>query len=320
MSPNRLVSSLILGLVLLSGLSLAHKCITDQGKTVDWFVSLRVPNSRVYLVYEPGMSGFRTSDESLLKKTTDQLSFTQGRVLLWNDQTVNKTASSSKAHAKGVLHFDDVTGGFLFVHSIPHFVDNSDGIFNPTTRETSMYGQSIVCISLDSEEQVNIVIDHVMAQNSAVYMNTFPNSVRPRPKVNRMVSKMPFNFKLVTKTSVSAENPFEDMLVDHFQTGWLVNTWGRPYMNSTCGTDHKVSNIIFKSLNSMTMKYTQDHSKWALSYGDDRRIVCIGDLNHMESQATRGGSFLCIDNLSLYRAFYATLLSDDCQIIQNFRP
>jgi hypothetical protein len=266
------------------------------------------------------MSGFRTADETLLQKTTSLLSMTSGKVMLWNDQTVSKTASSSKAHAKGILHFDDVTGGFLMIHSIPHFVDTSDGTFKSTTRETSMYGQSIVCMSLDNANVVTTIVDHIMSQNAEIYQNTFPNTVKPRPKVDRMISNMPFGFKLVTKTSLSEEHPFEKMLVEHFQTGWLVNTWGRPYMGSVCNTQYKVSNIVFKSLNAVTMKYTQDHSKWALSYGDDRRIVCIGDLNHMESQATRGGSFLCIDNLSLYRAFYSTLLNDECQVTQNFHP
>lgn len=266
------------------------------------------------------MSAFRTADETLLKKTTELLSFTKGKTMLWNDQTVTKTASSSKAHAKGVLHWDDQTGGFLLIHSIPHFVDTSENTFKSTTRETSMYGQSLVCVSLDRLADVNTIIDHIMSQNANVYLNTFDNTARPRPKIDRMVSKIPFGFKLVTKTSISAEHPFEELLVGEYNVGWLVNTWGRPYMQSICNVQNKVSNIVFKSLNSVTMKYTQDHSKWALSYGDDRRLVCIGDLNHMESQADRGGSFLCIDHLSLYRTFYATLLNDDCQITQKFHP
>lgn len=306
--------------LLTSSSVLTHKCTNEKGEKVDWYVSLRVPNSRTYLVYEPGMTGFRQADEKLLQKTTELLSFTKGKVMLWNDQTINKTASSSKAHAKGILHWDDETGGFLLIHSIPHFVDISDNIFKSTTRESSMYGQSMICVSLDRLAEVTTVIDHIMSQNANIYLNTFEGTSRPKPKVNKMVSYVPFGFKLVTKTSISDENPFEDLLSGEYNVGWLVNTWGRPYMQSACNGEYKVSNINFKSLNSVTMKYTQDHSKWALSYGDERRIVCIGDLNHMESQSDRGGSFLCIDHLNLYRAIYETLLNDDCQIVQNFHP
>ena len=266
------------------------------------------------------MVGFRTTDEALLKKTTSLLNSDSGKTMLWNDQTVQKTASASKAHAKGILHYDEATGGFLFLHSIPHFVDNSDGTFKSTTRETSMYGQSMVCLSLETERDVNRVIDHVMSENAEVYLNTFTNTAKPRAKIERMISSMPFGFTLVTKTSFGEEHPFEEMLVEHFKSSWLVNTWGRPYKASVCNQPFKVSNVIFKNLNSVTTKYTQDHSKWALSYGDERRIVCVGDLNHMESQAGRGGSFLCVDDPALYRTIFATLLSDECDLLRDYKP
>lgn len=216
--------ALMVALLVLSQSNVAQ-CINDLGQTVNWFVSLRVPNSRIYLVYEPGLMNFRTATEALLGNAVSKLSLNSGRVMIWNDQTAFKTASSSKAHAKGVLHFDDQSGGFVMLHSIPHFVDTSEGHFDSKTRETSMYGQSIVCVSLNSLSQANTVIDHVMAQNSLVYNNTFENTVKPRPKVDRMISSMPHGFTMVTKTSISEEQPFEDLLLDHFKISWMVSTW-----------------------------------------------------------------------------------------------
>ena len=153
-----------------------------------------------------------------------------------------------------------------------------------------------------------------------MYEDTFLTDHTQKNPPPVMTADMPFGFKYVTKTSKGDIHPFEDMLTNMYQTGWLVNTWARPYMPSSCKTTHKISNVLVKNLDGVVMKATQDHSKWALSYGDNRRLVCIGDLNHMESQMTRGGSFLCRDDPDLYRAMYAYLLNDECQIIQNFKP
>lgn len=64
---------------------------------------------------------------------------------------------------------------------------------------------------------------------------------------------------------------------------------------------------------------TQDHSKWAISmpysshflgfiprpYKKNKYRVCLGDLNRMHSQTTRGGGFLVIDNnKELWTCFY----------------
>ncbi len=271
-------------------------CLNHRGKPVDWLVALRVHNSRTYLVYDEASGVFESTDESLLEWNTKQLSLANHNLLMWNDQPVDGTGSSSKAHSKGFLHFEDAkSSGLLFVHSIPHFVDTSDGKLNPKTRETSMYGQSLVCVSLTSRQQADQVVVHLQAQNSNIY-------------------------ELVTKTSISDEHPFEDLLVKKFKVGWLINTWARPYKPSSCSSALKLSNINFKNLNNLIMKSSQDHSKWALSYGGKQRLVCVGDLNHMDSQASRGGSFLCREDPGLYRALFRMIIDDDCQVSKNFTP
>ena len=44
---------------------------------------------------------------------------------------------------------------------------------------------------------------------------------------------------------------------------------------------------------------TDDHSKWAIA-GDD--YACFGDMNRMQSQWKRGGSFYCIVDKTLTAA------------------
>lgn len=295
----------------------ANGCVTDQGKIVDWYVALRVPNSRTYLIYEPKSRSFRKTTEVLLQKGIAALNEENSQTMLWNDQTSTGNGGSSKAHAKGILHFNPEMGGFFMVHSIPHFVDISNDIFDPATRETSSYGQSIACVSLNSEEQAQTVIDHVLAQNSYIYYNTFEGVSAAKPRSDRLISDMPSDFLLVTKTSVSREHPFEDLLREEFETTWLVSTWGRPYKESDCGSRYKISNVLLKTVNAQSVKNTQDHSKWAISYGDTQNWVCVGDLNHMDSQATRGGSFLCKDDVSLHHAMLDLVVADECDLVSK---
>ena len=317
---NRSVLVFVVCLASCLGAARAYGCTNHRGEEVDWYVALRVPSSRRYLVFQRGAGQFEETDEQLLAEAIGKLSFTENKLLVWNDQTVDGTASTTKAHSKGFLHYQPGKNGFLFLHSIPHFIDTTDNLFKSKTRETSSYGQSLVCVTLSSPDQVQTAINHAVAQFSNFYEDTFGLPKREKPAVQTMVADFPFGFTLITKTSESDEHPFEDMLVKHFKVGWLVNTWSRPYKSESCGSAVKVSNVIFKSLGGFVSKSTQDHSKWALSYGDQRRIVCVGDLNHMESQAKRGGSFLCIDDASLYREMFAFLLNDSCQIAQNFTP
>lgn len=301
--------ALILALACLGN---AKRCVTDRNQEVDWYVALRIPGGKDYLIYEANSRAFRPTTEVLLENALADLSFTEDSVVLWNDQTSEGDAPRTKAHSKGLLHFSSKRGGFIMLHSIPHFVDISSKLFNSVTRETSHYGQSIVCVSLNKQDQVNTIIDHLMAQASYIYLNTFDGTKRPLAKVDKMASKLSFGFEYVTKTSMSEEHPFEGLLRNHYKSGWLVNTWGRPYKASSCKEKLSISNIVLKNFNGLMKKNTQDHSKWALSHGDNRRIVCIGDLNHMDSQSTRGGSFMCKDDAALYSAMVQLVVKDEC--------
>lgn len=294
-----------------------HKCRRESGEEVTWYVALRIPNSRNYMIYEPKLKRFRHSSEEILAAALTDLSLDGEPLMLWNDQPVDKKASSSKAHAKGILHFANNTGGYVMVHSIPQFVDTSNGTLSPKTRETSSYGQSVVCVSLSNKTESETIIDHLMAENANIYADTFNSSKRPKPKNDTLLSDLPYDFKLATKTSISEDEVFEEFLVNTFKTGWLANTWGRPYTNSTCDGKQPISNVKVKSYDGEIKLNTQDHSKWALSYGTNQTLVCIGDMNHMDSQAKRGGSFVCRDDKDLYKAMYQMILEDECSFVNK---
>ena len=315
-------SVLIVGiLILFVGAALSSGCVNEKNQPVDWFVSLRVPNSRQYLIYQSNQNTFRQTDESLLEMMVSKLSWDKGGLLMWNDQTVNGDGPTSTAHSKGILHWEE-TNGFLFVHSIPQFAETNGKTVSGSTRTTSNYGQSIVCFTLNSRAQADKIIEHLVAQKSNFYEDTFGVGKVKKGSYSEYIQnkELPFGFEMVTKTYGHTVHPFEGMLTSAFKVGWLANTWGRPYMGSSCDASNKISNIKLKNLGGVVMKDTQDHSKWALSYGDKRRLVCIGDLNHMESQKNRGGSFICRDDPVLYKAMFSLILDDECQISKNFEP
>ena len=44
---------------------------------------------------------------------------------------------------------------------------------------------------------------------------------------------------------------------------------------------------------SVTWASTLDHSKWCIQKGRGSYLVCLGDMNRMESQRKRGGGAFC---------------------------
>ena len=85
------------------------------------------------------------------------------QTVAWNDEWPNGKTSSSKAHSKGIIAFDEIyEKGFYFGHSIPQYPDFINSTINTTIKESqSIYGQHVICISLDSaaiKDQLNRIL------------------------------------------------------------------------------------------------------------------------------------------------------------------
>ena len=66
-------------------------------------------------------------------------------------------------------------------------------------------------------------------------------------------------------------------------------------------------NVEFVQLtSSIGWSETVDHSKWAIT-SDIQNWLCIGDMNRMDSQNTRGGGTECFDNASMFKSFQAII-------------
>ena len=99
------------------------------------------------------------------------------------------------------------------------------------------------------------------------------------------------------------------MIFPYFNCSLEVETWGRPLIKSLCFVDHtqkfiknikriKIENEYNK--NFVEWSINKDHSKWAIC--SDVNIACFGDMNNMESQRKRGGSFFCLKSNKLNTA------------------
>ena len=130
-------------------------------------------------------------------------------------------------------------------------------------------------------------------------------------------------FTFVTKPASMLVNVFESFLAPFWSNalktnvGFYIETWGRPLIPSDCDSKNQMINVQSVKNGSMIWTETQDHSKWAISVQNNLKLVCVGDLNHQTSQAQRGGSFLCLTNDLVYKAFSSLILSHDCDSIQN---
>ena len=196
-------------LLVLAAPAATADCRNEFNQPVDWYIALRIPGTRQFSIIDNFSGGFRTASEDLMKVLVDQLSTTRGKILLWNDQMGGKSSSSPQAHSKGVLQ----TGlpgekSLYFVHSIPEFVAYNDGVFDWKARESSQYGQSMVCMTLDTRDEVNTVIMHLQAQKSTFYMDTFKEVYAGPANAKMIVNRLPYGFRLVTKTSISRQHVF----------------------------------------------------------------------------------------------------------------
>ena len=291
----------------------ASQCRDEKGRTVLWFFALREPHSRRYLFFDDSSSNFKTlEDETFIVRLFTGISLSKDQVLIWNDQrplisglkSMNSLSASrvkiQKAHDKGIMYRNskDKTG-FYLLHSVPKFPGIERDILNPTTPESSNYGQSMICISSSSDSTFKTIWKHLKAQKSYFHHDSFRFSDVPGP-FNDIEDSLieEGQFRLVTKSYSSSKSPFEGMLAPLFNSGWLVESWGRPYSFDSM-EPFKVINNEEVRFPSASYSSSNDHSKYAVSL-DTRGLLCVGGMNHMESQSHRGGSFVCFNNQKLY--------------------
>jgi len=253
-----------------------------------------------------------------LYQNTSEVSY-----ILYNDETPDEKESSTKAHAKGVLLLND-QGGIWLVHSTPRFpnyvVDGYQGF--PENEIT--YGQTFLCMTLGIKQfsaiskalliDYPLIYDHYVSASVASAVpefSTLANGGRDK-STNTSVVSITSNggraFTLFAKTAYWGKGLYDDLVAPYFRQSLYVESWGRPLMPSTCTPSYPYDTMNVLAVNYEDIIWfaeTKDHSKWAVTVSSSGGYwSCVGDINRMDSQASRGGGTVCLNFQLLYKSLY----------------
>jgi len=334
-----------------AGVSAGMGCRDDNNKPVDWFVVYKMPTMAKsanpnfqrgfgYATLDPShSSAFQIStltldaDAGYLGNTLDQVysgSKSSTGWIMYNDQKPNGNTSTTYGHSKGVLGFDGKSG-FWLIHSVPRWPEPHGTAYDFPENER-IYGQNFLCVSL-SFDQLEAVGYQFLFSRPWLYDSNIPTSMADslptlssiidgahqkvsNVSINQFASTGGVPFFHLAKTSKWNNDIYESLVAPFIGDGLYVETWMRPYFESFCPTayEYPVVNVQDLSLGpDIVFGETNDHSKWAISYSGKKGWVCIGDINHQESQFTRSGGTMCF-NVKGVRAAYKAMIqgSNDC--------
>lgn len=329
--------------ILLSLLSAnAFSCLDEKGNEVDMWVAIKAPKGTDYLYYDSTTNVFTESPNSMNDTSTGALSFTTKQLwtadayAIWNDEVPNESSYSfSYGHTKGFFAFDSNTDGFLLIHSVPAF---PVGPSNSTTYlglggNAWTYAQSFLCLSV-SADTLNAVAYKYILNKPHLYDTVFPSSYKPiygniSKLVNGgyttaklcasdiLITQGNVQFQLFGKTEQWNNDLYSACVTPIYQTDVWTETWIRgsaegPNCPTTGYNTLDIQGLDFG--NGMNWSETNDHSKWAIAI--NKGIVCIGDINRMTTQYSRGGGTACISNSVLFKAFQTAVTgTDTCSLV-----
>ena len=331
-------------------------CLDENGQPVDsWTVLKAAPYTFDYYVYNETISSwsksiYTTSQDvnGCIMRTMSQVyaysnSYDAFAMGMYNDDPPGPyTASSSYAHAKGIL-MTSSTQGFWLIHSMPNWPNNeTTGYPGPFPDDT--YGQSLQCVTI-AAATANVIASNLMIDHPYIYSKNISSSLTTTlpqfanwlsAKTTKLTNAtVPFKsmggktFYQMAKSASWNKDLWDDLVAPYFQVQIDVETWrngagGR--MSSICGTNgskayeaydvYTVSRVDMPK-GGMSWNGTQDHSKWASaikvgvtnSGGSDSQsswgsnVTCVGDINRMCSQEKRGGGAMCTIDNNLWSAF-----------------
>lgn len=320
----------------------AISCIDNSGSAIPWFFLLKYPRKtqtisgedNKYAYFDSSFSSqdfelrsnFIDSEGEALFTTLTQINKQPNlQVIAWNDEPADGSDAPSEhtAHSKGVIIYDSRENNAIYVaHSIPKYPEfESNGKIKALIPSGERkYGQNVLCMSLDGEN-IEKVAKGLSIIGSVIYHNTFSSKElanlygfsKESPSSVKNFAQQSHEVFSVGKVAFQGffKNPyyeegliFEEIMQPVLKTSLLVESWGRPYKKSSCDSQFSCVNIQEIQIQDDPLgNWTDedDHSKWVISQGS-KNVVCSGDMNHMTSQAKRGGAFFCFEGKGLWKA------------------
>ena len=319
-------------------------CRNPEGEEVDWYAIFFMPASVGkgiinYGYFDPNLDKlkfYEYSEENFPPTQITRYTLNNEENInyfFWNDDKTLKngnstSASSTKAHAKGSLVYDEDNGVFL-LHSLPRFPTRSleNEVLTELPSNGGSYGQTFFCISVDKKnaEQIAKLLNCVnVCINNSVdsdRVNTSPNTWINALISNKMDSSCSIQHTVRIKSKEGevfifhGKNyrnkiiPYDTTLRVEYEDDIFVRTWSRPYLAPSLNDTYSLINVIDVKFGEYKYYVTKEHSKWAIT--KDKNIVCFSDLNHTESQKDRGGHIVCFENEKLHSIMKKAIITVD---------
>ena len=341
---------LIISLLFFSNCSNEKVCRNPNGTAVDWYVIFFLPRTsssdgEIYYAYFDNTSSslkYYLYEESsfppsiITSYVIDNFGNEDFNYFFWNDDvtlkdSASKSASSTKAHAKGSLVYDKSGGAFL-LHSLPRFptrtIENELLIELPSN--AGSYGQHFLCISVTktTAEKIAELLNYInISNNFSVdkdYVNTKANEWITKLIINKYDSSYPqelqtiikskkgVEFNFISKSHINQITPYDTTIRDIYLDDFYVRTWTKPSLAPDLCEKYSLFNVENVQYGEFVYNKGSEHSKWAVSI--NKNINCFGDLNHCESQQNRGGNIVCFENKKLHDIIINAIIDiDTCE-------
>ena len=334
-----------------------YSCKSVAGADVDWFYVYKLPtlgsakdgsllvNGTAFLYADSKSNGWIQSIEgidspkSAIGLTLQQLFKAKNKkshfYALYNDENPldNKT-DTNRAHMKGGLIFDDISGLWL-IHSVPLFPNSAKTEYTyPDSGKRN--GQSFLCITFSSAI-LDDIGKYLFVSQPSIYEQNFPTSYEHLyPNLDKVIKKKPFRKSPITtilslkslkgtdftgfsKHKKFAKDLYEDFVAQQLKTSLFVETWlnGPNDMLSNCTSNFSVYNLRSVKPFKYSFNNSKDHSKWAVGIDASDPWICIGDINRQISQRKRGGGTVCLNNANISMLYRLSVDRIECCSIKT---
>ena len=263
---------------------------------------------------------------------------------LYNDLLQDDLATNY-GHTKGLFAFDATNdNGFWITHSIPLFPlgPKQTSEYIGLGSNAFIYAQDALCLSV-SVDTINNMASKFLLNKPQIYdyKLTDTEDKYKYKNIKRLVegeySKVKLcestyletqkgtRFTLYAKSSEWNNDLYSECVTPSLEDTLWVETWIRgsaigprcplskydtldiKYLDFVIDND----DIDSKIYSSNSWSETQDHSKWAIT--ENKNIICMGDINRMKTQYSRGGGTACFEDKTLHSIFKdATIQTNEC--------
>lgn len=337
MRNREMLVTLFLSLLpFVSGLS----CLNEKGSAVDSWAAIKENAGTSYLYYEPGQEllpsaySMNDTEHGALTWTTKQLwSSEAGTYVIYNDEPPGSSYYNfSYGHTKGYFAVADDLTGFYITHSIPIYPTgpSQTNTYTGLGGNAYTYAQNVLCLSVNASTldamaykfQLNrpqIYDSKVSATIGGSYKNisnlakgSFATAAICADE--ELVTVGGTKFTLFAKSTQWGKDLYDGCVGPKLTSDLWVESWIR---GSAEGPSCPASG--FQTLDIQAVDFgsgyswseTQDHSKWAVAV--NQSVACMGDINRMTTQYSRGGGTACLVDSGLYEALMkASTKTDSC--------